>query len=374
MISYILPTHNRPDRLERTLAQINKLNAEDLAPIGGGEIVIVDNASDSTIKVPQTLPNGLPIKLVCLEKNMAAASRNIAAQNASGDWLIMLDDDSYPLDSGFVDVLLNAPSDIAAIGADIRLPCGKREAGGLPEVIIGCGAAIRRDAFLAVGGYEESFHYYVEEYDLCAKLLLAGYRVIHDLRFRIMHEKVSAGRDMNVILKHLVRNNGWVSQRYAPEDCLANELRETIVRYGQIAKKESAEPGYLQGIKELFSTLSDQPRQPMSDELFDRFTGISHVRNSLENLQLADSNIKIALVNKGKNCWAVEKVLNEIGAQVIENECDADLLMIATLSPGPMLDAWQSCSNSSKPAHIPWQPLNIDIPDNSFAQLPASSV
>ncbi|MCH8824441.1 MAG: glycosyltransferase [Planctomycetes bacterium] len=368
MISYILPTHNRPGRLKLTLAQINKLPTEDLAPLGGGEIVIVDNATVSTIKVPQNLPNGLPIKLVGLETNMAAASRNIAAQNASGDWLIMLDDDSYPLDNGFVEVLVNAPTDVAAIGADIRLLSGQREAGGLPEVIIGCGAAIRRDAFLAVGGYEESFHYYVEEYDLCAKLLLAGHRVIHDMRFSVMHEKVSTGRDMNVILKHLVRNNGWVTQRYAPDDCLANDLRETIVRYGQIAKKESAESGYLQGIKELFATLTDQPRKPMSNDLFDRFTGVSHVRSTLEELQPTQ---KIALVHKGKNCWVVEKVLREMGVKAVDSESDADLLMIGTLSPGPMIDAWQSYANSTKSAMLPWRPTSLDLKANSYSKMPA---
>ncbi len=369
MISYILPTHNRPERLHQTLVQINKLPADDLAPLGGGEIVIVDNASDSFYEVPQTLPNGLPIKLVHLETNMAAASRNIAAENAAGEWIIMLDDDSYPLDSGFVEVLVNAPSDVAAIGADIRLPDGKREAGGLPEVIIGCGAAIRRDAFLDVGGYDAKFHYYVEEYDLCAKLLLAGNRVIHDMRFRIMHEKVATGRDMNVILKHLVRNNGWVTQRYAPEDCLANDLRETIVRYGQIAQKESAESGYLQGISELFAFLKDQPRNAMSQELFDRFTGLSHVRAAMEALKPSN---KIALVNKGKNCWVVEKVLHEMGIQVVDNEHDADLLIIGTLSPGPMLDAWQSCADTTKPAQIPWHPTNIDIKASSYSTVPAS--
>lgn len=371
MISYILPTHNRPDRLQQTLAQINKLPAEDLAPLDGGEIVIVDNASVSTIKVPENLSNGLPVKLVRLETNMAAASRNVAAENASGDWLIMLDDDSYPLDSGFVEVLANVPADVAAIGADIRLPCGQREAGGLPEVIIGCGAAIRRDAFLAVGGYEESFHYYVEEYDLCAKLLLVGHRVIHDMRFRIMHEKVATGRDMNVILKHLVRNNGWVTQRYAPEDHLAIDLRETIVRYGQIAKKESAEAGYLQGISELFAALEDQPRHAMSHELYDRFTGLSHVRAALEVLQPSN---KIALVNRGKNCWVVEKVLQEMGVQVIDNEQDADLLLIATLSPGPMLDALQAHDNSTMRVELPWRPTNFDLKANSYSNVPAGVV
>ena len=44
--------------------------------------------------------------------------------------------------------------------------------------------------------------------------------------FRVLHRKVTANRDMNVILSRLVRNNGWVAQRYAPEVRRKEELRE----------------------------------------------------------------------------------------------------------------------------------------------------
>src|SRR5262245_59516113 len=186
----------------------------------------------------------------------------------------MLDDDSFPTDVGHIQMLHEIPDDVAAVGGEIVLPDGRHEAGGLPEVFIGCGVAIRRHAFLDVGGYDVSFDYYAEEYDLCAKLMLGGWRIAHDRRFQVRHEKVAAGRDMNRILHRLVRINGWVAQRYSPEDCRVAELHEVISRYARIAVSESATHGFAQGAAELFPSLSKQPRQPMSQSLFDRFTGL----------------------------------------------------------------------------------------------------
>ena len=354
MISYILPTHNRPDRLAKSLTCIGRLRADDHAAAGGAEVIIVDNASDLPTAIPDRLDNGLPVHAVHLSSNLGAAARNVAAEQARGDWLIMLDDDSYPLDANFTHVLNEAPQDIAAIGADIVLPNGRREAGGLPEVFVGCGAAIRRQAFLDTGGYDPTFGYYAEEYDLCAKLLLAGHRVVHDARFRVKHEKVSAGRNMNVILKHLVRNNGWIVQRYAPSEQRITMLHETIVRYGRIAELESAQAGYLEGLTELFGTLQDQPQTRMPLPLFDRFTGLSHARRTLADSPSITEHTRIAIVDEGKNAWAVKQALREIGATIVDEESEAQLFVIGTLSPGPMLDAYEHRHRLGEPVFAAW--------------------
>src|SRR6185503_611566 len=113
---------------------------------------------------------------------------------------------------------------------------------------IGCGVAIRLRSFLAAGGYDPTFDYYAEEYDLAARFILAGYRIVHDRRFRVMHEKVTQGRDFNRIVHRLVRNNAWVAQRYAPIEHREAEINETISRYGRIAVKENAAAGYAAGV------------------------------------------------------------------------------------------------------------------------------
>lgn len=347
MLSYVLPTRNRPERLQRTLAALGRLDARVHDRIGGREVIVIDNASDApTAPCSATLPNGLSCRIIRLNENRGASARNEGARIAHGEWIVMLDDDSHPLDSNHIDVLIESPPDVAAIGAEIMLPDGSRERGGLPEVIIGCGAAIRRDAFLAVGGYDATFDYYAEEYDLCAKLLLAGWRVMHDCqsRFRVLHEKVATGRDFNHIVHRLVRNNAWVMQRYAPEAVRSGEIARTIERYAGIAINERAACGFAQGMSDLATTLSQQPRSPMSEGLWDRFTGAAAARQSLAAFAPGS---RVAIIEEGKNVEVIRRVLDEIRATVVSDPASAQATVIGTLSPGPMRDAWQrSCGRA----------------------------
>jgi len=353
MISYVLPTHDRPERLQKTLAELSRLESHDA--VGRAEVIVVDNASAPPVNIQSALDNGTALRTVRLTSNEGTAARNIGVQAARGEWIIMLDDDSFPLDCGHLQAIEKAPEDAAAIGAEIFLPDGRHESGGLPEVFIGCGVAIRRDAFLDAGGYDPAFDYYVEEYDLCAKLMLAGWRIVHDRRFRVRHEKIATGRDMNRILHRLVRNNGWVAQRYSPGACRLAELHEVISRYARIAVHERAAGGFAQGAAELFQTLVKQPRRTMSLEMFDRFTGLDHARQTFASHRALQRASRVAIVSEGKNSWAVRRALEEIGARIVSDEREADVLVIGTLSPGPMLDSLAERSVSDKPVIAAWE-------------------
>jgi GT2 family glycosyltransferase len=364
VISYLLPTRNRQAVLASTLEELGELSVHAHERVGGAEVIVIDNASEPPVELPAQLPNGMPVSLIRLEINAGAAARNAGAALAHGEWLVMLDDDSYPLDVNHLWVVTEVEDDVAAIGADIRLPEGGREDGGLPEVFVGCGAAVRREAFLAVEGYDPSFGFYAEEYDLCARLLLAGWRIVHDLRFRVMHQKVADGRDMGLVLRHLVRNNGWVMQRYAPRHRLAEEIEEVITRYGRIAKRENAMGGYLRGRRELATTIDEQSRQPMRQELFDVFTGLAHVRQTVARAPLLSEEARAAVVDEGKNGWAVHQALAEAGIEEVD-ERRADVLIVGTLSLGPMMDAWERRSGGIRPVVLPWMPENV--PDRRYA-------
>ncbi|MCP3905651.1 MAG: glycosyltransferase [Planctomycetes bacterium] len=339
MISYLLPTRDRPDRLAATLRAIGALSEPRHAAHDDAEIVVVDDASVEPVRAPKRV-GALPVRVIRLDEPRGAAARNTGARAARGSWVVMLDDDSWPLDHGHLEAIADAAPEVAAIGAEIVLGGGRREDGGLPEVFVGCGAVVRRSAFLDVGGYDPTFHYYAEEYDLCAKLLLAGWHVVHDWRFRVRHEKVAEGRDMNVILRRLVRNNGWVMQRYAPDHERAEALEHVIGRYGRIARREHASFGYEQGLDELMSTLDEQPRTPMGRALWERFTGRAAARAALRREGLPPG-ASVAVVDEGKNAGEVRLALADLGRGTIVDEPTAELLIVGTLSPGPMVDAWQ---------------------------------
>jgi GT2 family glycosyltransferase len=339
MISYIIPTHDRPEQLSQTLEGIARLG--DHGALGGAEVIVVDNASNPAAWTPDWLRSGIPVKLVRRERNEAAAGRNAGARAASEEstWLVMLDDDSHPMESSGLAALTDVPGDVGAISAEIFLPSGARESGGLPEVFVGCGVAIRRDAFLRLGGYDATFDYYAEEYDLAARMIAAGYRITFDRSFRVLHRKTTLGRDFGRILRRLVRNNGWIAQRYAPAQQRAAELRETVLRYGRIAWKERSLGGYLRGAFELASTLGRQSRRPLREDQWDRLTGLHHARVALAAADATQPLGRVAIVEAGKNGWAVERALVEAGATIVSDARSARTLVIGTMSPGPMLDA-----------------------------------
>lgn len=351
MITYVLPTRNRPERLSETLAALSRLPAHD------AEVLIIDNASSHTPVVPATLTNSLPVRLIALGENLGAASRSIAAAQSdpASQWLVMLDDDSAPRDGAFIPLLNKQPADVAAVSADIFLPHAKaREAGGLPEVFIGCGVAIRRQVYLVLGGYDPTFNYYAEEYDLAARILLSGGRVAFEPSFRVDHHKDQANRDMNLIVSRLVRNNGWVMQRYAPEERRKVELREIRQRYRTVAQKENARPGFTRGLLELRRTIHKQPRAPMPQDLFDRFTGLHHARQAITAAHRNRRFTSAAIVEVGKNAWVVWQVLNELGTRIV-GPAEAEVLVIGTMSPGPMLDAYEQLTATSPQRVVaPW--------------------
>jgi GT2 family glycosyltransferase len=372
MITYIIPTRNRPDRLEQTLWALGSLRGHAAAL--GAEVIVVDNASDTPPDVEGPLHNGIPVRVIHRAENEGAASRNIAVEqsNPRSNWIVMLDDDSFPLDCGFLHRLSTVEPDVAAVSADILLPrTGRREMGGLPAVFVGCGVAIRRSVFLDLGGYDPSFNYYVEEYDLAARVLMAGYRVAFDRWFRIEHHKDPSGRDMNTILTRLVRNNGWIIRRYAPSHRADACWSDLTTRYRQIAEREGAVKGYERGLMELESTIEDQTQTPMTDEQFDHFIGLAQAKEAL-NAAIAEHSVKRAtLVEEGKHAWVIRDAMEQLGIKEVPGDPRAqaheqpDAYIVGTMSPGPMLDAAERRAalavEGSPPTIVPWRVIGDQL-------------
>ena len=73
MISYILPTRNRPECLARTLGALGSLPTHD------AEVIVVDNAGSPAASVASRLANGLPTCVIRRSTNEGAAGRNAGA-------------------------------------------------------------------------------------------------------------------------------------------------------------------------------------------------------------------------------------------------------------------------------------------------------
>ena len=87
VVSAVIITRNRRDTLAIVLERLRGLPVD--------EILVVDNSSsDGTAGASAA---GSPVRLLEPGRNLALAGRNLAAEQATGDYLLMLDDDAYPL-------------------------------------------------------------------------------------------------------------------------------------------------------------------------------------------------------------------------------------------------------------------------------------
>jgi len=64
-------------------------------------------------------------------------------------------------------------------------------------------------------------------------------------------------------------------------------------------------------------------------------------------------------VNEGKNARHIREAVEELGVKVVDDAVEADRIVIGTLSPGPMLDAWERLVERVDPERViaPWGEL-----------------
>ncbi|MCA9312585.1 MAG: hypothetical protein KDA21_15330, partial [Phycisphaerales bacterium] len=191
-------------------------------------------------------------------------------------------------------------------------------------------------SFLDLGGYDPAFGYYVEEYDLCARLIRHDQRIIHSRAITFEHRKVTAGRDFGDILYRLVRNNAWVMARYAPDEHAADALQRMLSRYEGIARRENVIEAWQRARADIDGSLSGQPRTPLSEKGWRRLTGAAAVAAHLVPALRRDDITSVHLIAEGKGADVIAHELTQAGIRL----CDqAPTAVIGTLSPGPLLDA-----------------------------------
>jgi GT2 family glycosyltransferase len=166
-----------------------------------GEILVVENHSDGgAVRALE----GLDVRLLRPERNLGfAPAVNLAAAEASGEWLLLLNPDAIAAPD-CVERLLAAgvPPDVAVVGAQVLLPDGERVNGGdnpvhltglswagrylepreegpARDTLVVSGAAlmVRRDVFRALRGFPPGFFLYQEDVDLGWRANAAGWRV-----------------------------------------------------------------------------------------------------------------------------------------------------------------------------------------------------
>jgi len=213
-----IATRNRAGSLLRCLASIALI--DDLV----SDIIVVDDSSDPPIgDMLHGAPPSIRSKMRFIEQPGAQGpivARNTIMRLARNDAVMLLDDDAFVIDGRAVRNALSVLEQNPAVGA---VACAQAEADGSPwpaamqpapagypcyvTAYIGFAHLLRRNLFLELGGYQESFHFYGEEKDYCLRLLNAGYDVVYLPDARVAHVPDPSGRSDARYLRYVVRND-----------------------------------------------------------------------------------------------------------------------------------------------------------------------
>lgn len=239
-ISFIVAVHNC---LDLTRSMIRSL--EETVDLSNHELILIDDASNpETAKFIQNLE--APYQTLRNETNLGfSASNNKAARQATGDYLVFLNND-LELTPNWLEPMLELERELPKIGAVGNIQKNVQtglidHAGiffdptGMPthawknrkrfpkgdwkerSAITAACLLIRRSLFEEMNGFDESYRNGMEDVDLCVRLRKAGYRLVVAHKSVIRHHiSSSPGRHDNND-----RNSELFRKRWS------NSMRET---------------------------------------------------------------------------------------------------------------------------------------------------
>lgn len=165
--SIIIPSYNRRDLLETCLQSIEKTISLDNVEI----IVVCNGCTDGSPEYIKSL--GAPYKVVYWDKPLGYAKAiNLGVVVSKGEYLILLNNDSQFLNTGWLD-MLEAPFK-KHVNVGITGPAGL-ERSNMPWLIFFC-VMIKKEVFMKVGYLDESYGIGGgEDTDFCIKAYRLGY-------------------------------------------------------------------------------------------------------------------------------------------------------------------------------------------------------
>jgi len=218
----VIATYNRRRVLAATLRRLRALPESP-------PIVVVDNGSrDGTARlVRREAPD---VRLIVLPENIGAAARTIGARTASTPYVAFCDDDCW-WEPGAIPLAvarLDAQPGVAVVNARVVVrededdeACTLMAASALPKRTAYPGRAIgqfmagasivRRDAFLAAGGYDRRYLIGAEESLLAIDLLERGWELIYDDDVVLHHAPSHVARHTALRRTLVMRNRLWTS-------------------------------------------------------------------------------------------------------------------------------------------------------------------
>jgi GT2 family glycosyltransferase len=208
--------HDRCAAVRTTLSKI--LHDLDY-PSDRLDVILVDNASaDGTVAmVADEFP---AVSVISLDRNVGAPGWNAAFAVASGDWVLILDDDCWIEGDALREAVAAARSqraDLVSFRVRSSVAPDWFFNDEYPTGLLsywGCAALVSRRALQALGGYDERIFIWGNELELTMRLLDRGWRHLYAPHIVAVHMKPPKGEhEVFIASKHRLqyRNYGYVA-------------------------------------------------------------------------------------------------------------------------------------------------------------------
>ena len=218
-VSIIIPTRDQKNLLERCINAI-KTNTS----YKNYEIIVVDN--NSIEEITKKYLNSLPYKVIKYEHPFNFSKiNNLGVKYSTGEYLLFLNDDAAPLESGWLENMLEIcqQEKVGVVGAKLVLSDNmiqhagwvflKTGAGIHPfsgtdanssnyngqmnvirnySAVTGACMLMKKHVFEQIGGFDDNFDLYYGDSDVCLKAIQAGYRVVYTPYAKLLHQGSSS--------------------------------------------------------------------------------------------------------------------------------------------------------------------------------------
>lgn len=299
LVSFLISTHNRRDILLGSLGHVLACGL----PEDQFEIIVVDNAStDGTaLSVASQFPM---VRVIHKSQNHGSCAKNFALEEAGGQYVVFLDDDSYPLPGSIRRMVEHFESDpkLGVAGFTISLRDGTRECSAYPNVFHGCGAGLRRRALDHVGFLPTDFFMQAEEYDLSLRLLDAGWNIQTFEDLHVTHLKTPSARSSDRTMRLDVRNNIILAIRHLPADWALHFAVDWTTRYRLIAKARGQKLAWWSGmLSGVWNAAKVWNRNPIDPWTFETFAKVQAIESRLRMAKEQHALSRMLFLDLGKN-------------------------------------------------------------------------
>jgi GT2 family glycosyltransferase len=194
LVTVNILSYNRKDDLRNTLQKVFEQDYNNI------EVIVVDNNSqDGSVEmVKSEFPS---VHLLKLQNNIGIAGWNEGAKIAKGEYLLFLDDDSYPDKNalGISVQTMNLLPHCAILALHIQNDILNKDETNKDKIsiypnFIGCGVLFRHGMFLSAGMFNEDLFLYVHEIDFTLCVLQKGYDIEYEPNAIVHHSYSSSNR------------------------------------------------------------------------------------------------------------------------------------------------------------------------------------